>query len=49
MARLFELGDVVGGMDTMLRRLSGPEIEFEIVRDHPVQVFADQAQIEQVC
>ena len=27
----FALGDVVGGMDTMLRRLIGPEIDFEIV------------------
>ena len=28
--QLFALGDIVGGMDTMLRRLIGPEIEFEI-------------------
>ena len=30
-AELFALGDVVRGMDTMLRRLIGPEVEFEIV------------------
>ena len=47
-ARLFALGEVVGGMDTMLRRLIGPEIEFQIVRDGPVMVVADPAQIEQV-
>jgi C4-dicarboxylate-specific signal transduction histidine kinase len=29
--RLFALGDIVAGMDTMLRRLIGPEIDFEIV------------------
>jgi PAS domain S-box-containing protein len=46
--RLFELGEVAVGMDTMLRRLSGPEIEFDIVHDRPVHVIADQAQIEQV-
>ena len=28
--RLFALGDIVRGMETMLRRLIGPEIEFEI-------------------
>ncbi len=46
--RLFELGEVAASMNTMLRRLSGPEIEFDIVRDVPVHVIADQAQIEQV-
>jgi PAS domain S-box-containing protein len=46
--RLFEIGEVVAGMDTMLRRLSGPEIEFEVVQPRPVHVVADQAQIEQV-
>ncbi len=29
--RLFALGDIVRGMDTMLRRLIGPEIDFEII------------------
>ena len=47
--RLFALGDAVRGMDTMLRRLIGPEIEFEIVVPaHPVHVIADRGQIEQV-
>jgi PAS domain S-box-containing protein len=47
--RLFALDDVIGGMDTMLRRLIGPEIEFEIVRQPtPTMVVADPAQIEQV-
>jgi two-component system cell cycle sensor histidine kinase/response regulator CckA len=43
------LGNVIRGMDTMLRRLIGPEIEFEIVcADEPVTVTADRGQIEQV-
>ena len=47
--RLFALGDVIGGMDTMLRRLIGPEIEFELLRPPtPVMVMADPGQIEQV-
>jgi PAS domain S-box-containing protein len=47
--QLFALGDVVSGMETMLRRLIGPEIEFEIVRgEQPTMVMADPAQIEQV-
>jgi PAS domain S-box-containing protein len=47
--QLFALGDVVSGMETMLRRLMGPEIEFEITRDEsPGMVMADPAQIEQV-
>jgi PAS domain S-box-containing protein len=45
----FALGDVVRGMDTMLRRLIGPEIEFDIVcAPDPVQVRADIGQVEQV-
>jgi PAS domain S-box-containing protein len=47
-ARLLALGDVVGGMETMLRRLIGPEIEFRIVHERTVIVHADPAQIEQV-
>ena len=48
-SRLFALGDVVGGMDTMLRRLIGPEIEFEIVcAPQPLTIFADSGYIEQV-
>jgi PAS domain S-box-containing protein len=47
--RLFALADVVRGMETMLRRLIGPEIEFEIVAvAEPVNVRADSGQIEQV-
>ena len=47
--RLIALGDVIGGMDTMLRRLIGPEIDFELVRPPtPSMVVADPAQIEQV-
>jgi PAS domain S-box-containing protein len=47
--RLFPLGEVIGGMDTMLRRLIGPEIEFIIATpDTPIMVVADPAQIEQV-
>jgi len=47
--RLIALGDVIGGMDTMLLRLIGPEIEFELIRPAtPVMVLADPAQLEQV-
>ena len=36
-------------MDTMLRRLIGPEIEFDIIcAPDPVAVIADPSQIEQV-
>ena len=45
----FELGEVIGGMETMLRRLVGPEIEFEVAgQTGPTAVHADPAQIEQV-
>ena len=48
-SRLFALNDVVSGMDTMLRRLIGPEIDFEIRRSAElVNVVADSSQIEQV-
>jgi PAS domain S-box-containing protein len=47
--RIFALDAVVGGMDTMLRRLIGPEMEFEIIRGpDPIAVMADPGQIEQV-
>jgi PAS domain S-box-containing protein len=47
--RLFALGDVVRGMDTMLRRLIGPEVEFEIVSSaQPLMIMADSGQVEQV-
>jgi PAS domain S-box-containing protein len=45
----FDLGAVVTGMNTMLQRLIGPEIEFEILSDtRPVSIVADRAQMEQV-
>jgi PAS domain S-box-containing protein len=46
--QLFDLGGVVSGMETMLRRLIGPEIDFRIVRNSSPTVKADPAQIEQV-
>jgi PAS domain S-box-containing protein len=46
--QLFDLGAVVGNMETMLRRLIGPEIDFRIVRHTSPTVKADPAQIEQV-
>jgi PAS domain S-box-containing protein len=47
--RLFALGDIVRGMDTMLRRLIGPEIEFEILSGPaPLHIVADSGQVEQV-
>jgi signal transduction histidine kinase len=46
---LFALGDVVRGMETLLRRLIGPEIDFQIVcAAEPVRVRADVGQVEQV-
>ena len=48
-SRLFALGDIVKGMETMLRRLIGPEIEFDIAcSTPPVVVMADSGQCEQV-
>ncbi len=48
-SRVFALGDVVRGMDTMLRRLIGPEIDFQIVcAPEPLMVAADSGQTEQV-
>jgi two-component system cell cycle sensor histidine kinase/response regulator CckA len=48
-ARPVALGDVVNGMDTMLRRLIGPEIEFDIwCGTEPVVVMADSGQLQQV-
>ncbi len=47
--RLVALDDVVGGMEVMLRRLIGPEVELEIARaTRPVMVMADPGQLEQV-
>jgi PAS domain S-box-containing protein len=45
----FVLGDAVHGMESMLRRLIGPEIELTIVSaGDPVSIHADLGQIEQV-
>jgi PAS domain S-box-containing protein len=47
--RLMAIDEVIGAMDTMLRRLIGPEIDFELVRPpNPIMVVADPAQVEQV-
>jgi signal transduction histidine kinase len=46
--KLFEVGEVIAGMETMLRRLIGPEIEFAIAPRERAIVRADPAQIEQV-
>jgi two-component system, cell cycle sensor histidine kinase and response regulator CckA len=47
--RLFALGEVVAGMETMLRRLMGPEIEFDVsCGAEPIMVMADSGQFEQV-
>ncbi len=47
--RLIALEDVVDGMDMMLRRLIGTEVDLEIVqRAPPTLVIADPAQLEQV-
>jgi PAS domain S-box-containing protein len=47
--QLLTLGDVVTGLETMLRRLIGPEIDFKIVlQPHETRVLADPSQIEQV-
>jgi PAS domain S-box-containing protein len=48
-SRVFALGDVIRGMDTMLRRLIGPEIDFQIIcAPEPLMVLADSGQTEQV-
>jgi PAS domain S-box-containing protein len=48
-SQFFALGDVVRGMDTMLRRLIGPEIDFEIIcAPDEVTVLADPGHVEQV-
>jgi PAS domain S-box-containing protein len=45
----FVLGDAVHGMESMLRRLIGPEIDLTIVSaGDPVSIHADVGQIEQV-
>ena len=44
----FMLREATAGMETMLRRLIGPEIDLQIIRSSDVTVMADPAQIEQV-
>jgi PAS domain S-box-containing protein len=47
--QLLAVGDIVGGMDTMLRRLIGPEVEFEVISvPDDTRVRADPSQLEQV-
>ena len=47
--RVFELGDVVAGMHSMVRRLVGEGVECRFdVDDGPCRVSADRGQIEQV-
>jgi PAS domain S-box-containing protein len=47
--QLLSMSDIVGGMDTMLRRLIGPEIDFEMIcPPEQTKVRADPSQIEQV-
>ena len=47
--RLFALGEVVSGMDRMLRRLIEAEIDFEIISaPDPLMILADSGQVEQV-
>jgi PAS domain S-box-containing protein len=46
--KLFMLRDATTGMETLVRRLMGPEIDLQIVRASDVTVLADPAQIEQV-
>jgi len=45
---LFALGDAVRGMETMLRRLIGPEIDFVMTCDTSIRIQADVGQVEQV-
>jgi len=47
-SKVFMLRDATSGMETMLRRLIGPEIDLQIMRSSDVMVKADPAQIEQV-
>jgi PAS domain S-box-containing protein len=47
--KLFALDEAISNMETMLRRLMGPEIEFvSAAPPGPTMVMADRAQIEQV-
>lgn len=47
--RVFDLGDLVAGMEGMLRRLLGEDIRLRTIRTAPsLYVFADPGRIEQV-
>ena len=47
--RVVDLNQVVGGMDRMLRRLLGEDIEFSLLTAHKVgTILADPGQVEQV-
>jgi PAS domain S-box-containing protein len=47
--RLVDLGEVVGGLEKMLRRLLGEDIELSIIGDpEPCLIHVDPGQIEQV-
>ena len=47
--RLVDLGEVVDGLEKMLRRLLGEDIELSIMRDpEPCTIYVDPGQIEQV-
>src|SRR5205085_8191022 len=47
-SKLFMLREATTGMETMLRRLIGPEIDLQFLRSSDAMVLADPAQIEQV-
>jgi PAS domain S-box-containing protein len=47
-SKKFMLREATAGMETMLRRLIGPEIDLQILRTSDVMVKADPAQMEQV-
>ncbi len=46
--KVFMLREATAGMETMLRRLIGPEIDLQLNRSSDVMVNADPAQVEQV-
>ncbi len=47
--RLVDLGEIVEGLEKMLRRLLGEDIELSIMRDpEPCAIYVDPGQIEQV-
>src|SRR4051794_3876649 len=46
--RLFAVGEVIAGMEGMLRRLIGPEVEFAMTVTSHGAVRADPSQLEQV-